>query len=107
MPARSARISGSAVSGRLRCSATLFGASISTLSSEAMSPFTAERGSVLARSRCAFTAAASKGSPSWNFTPSRRVSTSVFGSVNSHEVARPGFGASVAGSKSTSVSNSG
>ena len=64
-------------------------------------------GSVRARSRLNFTAAASSGVPSWNLMPLFSVSVNVCGSVNSHDLASPGTGVSVSGSKEISVSKIG
>ena len=66
-----------------------------------------ERWSLLLRSRLNFTASASSGVPSWNSTPERMFSTSVLGSVNFHDSARPGIALRVGQSNATSVSKIG
>ncbi len=104
IPARSDRISGSAVSGCERCSVTSCPPVASTDSTFARSCLRFEISAVRLRSRLKTTASASKGSPSWKVTPSRSFRTSVCGSVNSQLSARPGSGASVSKSQSTSVS---
>jgi hypothetical protein len=81
IPARSARISGSAVSGCFRCNVTCVGDVTSTLSMDAMSARMLDRACVRLRSRLNFTASASNGVPSWNFTPDRKSITSVAGVV--------------------------
>ena len=107
MPARSDRISSSAESGCFSLIATCCGPVTSTPSTVTRSPLMLERGSVRARSRLNFTAAASSGVPSWKVTPARMLSSRVLGSGLLHDSARPGSAFKVAGSKSISVSKIG
>lgn len=83
MPARSDRISGSAVSGALRRMVTVVGSVASTSAMLATSRLMLEICAVRLRSRLNFTASASKGVPSWKVAPSTSFSTSVVSSVNS------------------------
>ena len=55
-----------------------------------ISSVTFGRGDAIVRSHAAFTAAAVSGDPSENFTPSRKVNSTVDGSGVVHFVARPG-----------------
>ena len=99
MPGRSARIRSSEASGRFMWIVTSSGPVASTDSIIARSAFTDDVSSVSERLRLKATASASNGVPSWNVTPSCSWSTSVWGSGCSHEVASPGTGSSVSGSK--------
>jgi len=90
MPARSARISGKAVSGCLSRSVTWCVPVASAAATEATSALMLDRGWLRMRSRLNTAAAASNGVPSWNATSVRRSITSVLGSGKRQAVARPG-----------------
>ena len=78
MPARSASTAVSGTNGALRWMVTVAGSVTSTPATLVSSLLRAEPARVTCRSRLVFTAAASKGVPSANFTPVRTLMVAVF-----------------------------
>lgn len=101
MPAGPARKPSKDPAGALRCNTSVVGFGTSILPITPSCGTTTDFLFVWPRSILAFTAWASNGVPSWNTTPLRKVSVSVFSSCeNSHLVASPGENAPVTSSLS-------
>ena len=81
MPARSVSWASSGENGALRLSLMVRGSTTSTVSIELISGRRNELFMVRWRSRLYFAAAASNGSPSWNFTPGRSLMMTVLPSA--------------------------
>ncbi len=81
MPARSVSCASSGEKGSFRFSLMVARSTTSIDSMEASSGLRNEPFMLRWRSRLYFAAAASNGSPSWNFTPDRSLSVTVFPSA--------------------------